>query len=145
MVYVDETLLSGESVSRMLNVLARHYRADCVLLRDLDGAGDALPSLREVEAQRMPVGLGHVLYILSELQQIVWADFYLHGCSAPVRPSYAESRVQALLKSSVLLRCVDNTYMYVYGEGGLPAIEPPTTLRHVETRECDIELLEFPE
>lgn len=141
---------SGAAVSTAVVEAGRYLRSDCVVVSDLV-PDENLRQGQEVahleELSRMAKAIGHV-------PQLEWGDFFffrqptearaaLAGCRW-VRPFVVPWYVYWISKASLVLRCVDSTYMYYYGTD----METRAWVRHQmhpsESKEGNLGDLGFP-
>ena len=138
LVVKDPMLLSGASVAGTLRTLAALTKADIAVIDEVEGGGNG--RLQLMSAKLIICTIREALEMVERMTQFDWGDFYMfrnRGAARALAPntSYVppppgiggmsgdsggwsppkESVASRVAKSLVTLRCVDNTYFYIYG------------------------------
>jgi len=135
---------NGQGLKQFLWRVSIALNAGWVALSDVDLVGDARVSLLTVGHEIRVLPVSELLNLLEDVRQVVWATVFLCGSQEAAETiTGAEDFVVALAKAQGLVRVVDATYYYIYGE--VPSLAHLREELDGEQKEGTAHDLDFPE
>lgn len=139
----DPAFLSGTSLRQIASVIASCARSKFVAVRDVEGSGKSIP---ELAADVGILGLDELLELAVGITQIDWGDFFFCDTSQKAGTiSHDDDYVAAIPKADVTLRCVDDTFYYVYGTSSRLLAELINVLPSGDTKHGELADLDYPD
>ncbi len=127
----DPSWLAGPTVAGVIRSIADAVGARFVVVDEVEGGGSVRPRLVSPDLLVFPVS--ELVGLARVMVQFDWGDFFLVRTEDEAREIHAVDPLYSRVsKSLVAIRCVDDTYFYVYGTDS-------------ETRETVFELLDISE
>jgi len=137
----DSDALSGKSILKILRVITQNSIVEYVYVSIVEGAmiQSLFPFVNKFTNSR------DVLNAVKSVTQIDWADFFFYNNVPDSEPSQKESYPSSIGKSDLLLRCVDDTYFYVYTKNKFLVEELQSEYSNASVTKGELEYFEYPE
>jgi hypothetical protein len=114
-----------------------------VCIRDVEGAG---ASIARLSTGITVMTVDDLLIVAAGIIQIDWGDFFFCGAKSKAESiSQHDAYAVAVAKADVTLRCVDDTFFYVYGTSSQLLSSLVGVLPFEQTKEGDLLELDYPD
>jgi hypothetical protein len=139
----DASSLSGPAVAHVIRSVADVVKAQFVVVDEVEGTGPV--RLRLVSPDLLVFSVNEVAELAGQMTQLEWGDFFFLQTEAAANRIRPEDACPVrVVKSLVTVRCVDNTYFYVYGLQLRFRKAIQRRLRPVESRTGPVDELDYP-
>lgn len=143
MVVKDSDYLSGPSVAGVIRIVSICSEAHVVVVDEVEGRGEVRSSL-VASGPRLFSARG-LATLAEKMTQFEWGDFFFFRTEdewVRIRPE--DSCPIRVSKAVVSVRCVDNTYFYLYGADEVIRMALQDRLQVSESRDAEFSELDYP-
>ena len=114
LVVKDPSWLSGPTVAEIVRDTADGVGARFVVVGEVEGRGEVRPQLFSPDLLVFPIK--ELVNLAGKMMQFEWGDFFFLRTKEEASEIFAAGSCPSRVsKSLVAIRCVDNTYFYIYG------------------------------
>jgi len=139
----DPTCLSGPAVAQFLRAVADCVGARFVVVDEVEGRGEV--RLQLFSPDLLVFDVKEVVRLADKMLQFEWGDFFFVRTEGEAARLLAEDSCSAkVLKSFVAVRCVDNTFFYVYGRDLATKAAMLARFQVSESKEGSLTELDYP-
>ncbi len=139
----DPSWLSGPAVAEVISNIADGVGARFVVVGEVEGRGEVRGRL--LSPDLLVFSVEELVDLSRKMIQFEWGDFFLLRTGEEAGLIHEEDSYPAQISESlVVIRCVDNTYFYVYGTDAATRATVVERLDISESKEGLLAELDYP-